>query len=127
MKTILVVDDNPQVRTSLCTLLQRQYPETRIMSVPNGQQALFAALAERPGVIVLDGEMPIMNGYEAAHRLRQMPRTSSISLVAYTGEQEANAIVSGLRRLCDACLSKGASDSQIMTTMGPLHDRLSER
>ena len=119
MKTILVVDDNPQVRQALCELLKRQYPQLRILAVPNGQEALFMALSENPGVIVLDGEMPIMNGYEAAHRLRQMPRTQRIPLVAYTGEQEANAIVSGLRRLCDAYLPKSASDSQIMSTMAP--------
>ena len=113
MKTILVVDGNEEVRQSMSRLLRQEYPETRVIAVPNGQEAVFLALYEELGVILMGADMPIMNGYEAAHKLRHMPRTSQIPLVALTKEQDSTSIASGLRRLCDAFLAPSPSGTQI--------------
>ena len=120
MKTILVVDGNAEVRRNFSQLLRQHYQHTRVLAAPNGQEALFLALYEELAVIFMGGEMPIMNGYEAAHRLRQMPRTSNIPLVALTKEQDCASIARGLRRLCDAFLPLSASDTQIVNTVASL-------
>lgn len=80
---VLVVDDNPDAAESLALLLRAVGHDVRVAW--NGLDALAAARERRPDVVLLDLGMPCMNGYEAAHRLREDPAMQSAMLVAVTG------------------------------------------
>lgn len=80
---ILVVDDNQDSATSLATLLQLGGHETH--TAFDGFEAVQAAGALQPDVILLDIGLPILDGYEAARRIRAQPWGRSIVLVALTG------------------------------------------
>ena len=80
---ILVVDDNPDAAESLALVLQGAGHEVRVAG--DGLDALEAARASRPEVVLLDLGMPGMNGFEAAHRLQADPSACPDLLVALTG------------------------------------------
>ena len=82
-RRILVVDDNPDSATSLAMLLQLTGNETHIAH--DGLEAVDAAAAFRPDVVLLDIGLPKLNGYEAARRIREQPSGNKMVLVALTG------------------------------------------
>lgn len=71
MKT-LVVDDNPTARQGLCLLLQMNAGMTRVYQATGGYEALVLARRLRPDLVLLDLQMPGMDGLEVARQLRQM-------------------------------------------------------
>ena len=88
---ILVVDDNQDAAQSVTTFLELEGHVAR--SAADGIAALEAAAAFTPDVVVLDIGLPLLNGYEVARRLRQLPATRGALLLALTGygQQEDRA------------------------------------
>jgi CheY-like chemotaxis protein len=82
-RRILVVDDERISATSLNKVLQIEGYVTRMAH--DGLEALHAAEAFRPHVVLLDIGLPKMNGDEVAHRLRQQPWGGGMVLIALTG------------------------------------------
>jgi two-component system CheB/CheR fusion protein len=80
---ILVADDNADAADSLTTLLSLVGND--VQTARDGQEAVEAAQAFQPEVVLLDIGMPRLNGYEACRRLRQQPRGDEILLIALTG------------------------------------------
>ncbi len=82
-RRILVVDDNADSATSLALLLRRMGHE--IQTAHDGLEAVLAAAAFRPQVILLDIGLPKMNGYEVAKRIREQPSQDRVAIIALTG------------------------------------------
>ena len=80
---ILVVDDSADCRDSLATMLQMDGNDVR--TAPNGAAALEVAASFEPEIVLLDLRMPVMDGYEAARRLRAEPHSKDAILIAVTG------------------------------------------
>jgi len=80
---ILVVDDNTDAAESLSLLLQLNAHEIR--TATNGRDALLIAQEFKPDIGFLDIGMPGMTGFELASRLRAMPETAGMTLIAVTG------------------------------------------
>jgi CheY-like chemotaxis protein len=78
-----VVDDNRDSTASLTLLLQLTGHETN--AAYDGLEAVEAAAAFRPDVILLDIGLPKLNGYEACRRIRELPCGKDVMLVALTG------------------------------------------
>ena len=76
---ILLVDDTPNNLRLLSELLSAQGYKVR--SVTNGQTALKAALAKLPDIILLDINMPVMNGYEVCEKLKSEEITRVIPVI----------------------------------------------
>jgi CheY-like chemotaxis protein len=82
-KRILVVDDNLDSAESLTMLLELTGNETH--AAYDGLEAVEAAAAFRPDVILLDIGLPELNGYDVARKIREQSWGQSIVLVALTG------------------------------------------
>jgi CheY-like chemotaxis protein len=80
---ILVADDNSDSVETMALLLEFMGHEVR--TAGDGQQAVEAAEAFRPAVVLLDIGMPRMNGYEAARAIRREPWGQGMLLIALTG------------------------------------------
>jgi PAS domain S-box-containing protein len=80
---ILVVDDNEDAASSLALLLELGGHEVR--TAHDGAEALAVAAEFRPGVVLMDLGMPVLNGYDAARRIRAEPWGDGMILVAVTG------------------------------------------
>jgi len=91
-KKILIVEDNEQNLYLETFLLEKQGYD--VVQALNGQQGLEMAASEHPDLILLDIQLPVMDGYKVATRLKQAKETQSIPIVAVTsyamaGEREA--------------------------------------
>lgn len=82
MDKILVVDDEKSIRRLLKTVLTSA--EYDVIEAANGEQGFKAALDEKPDLIIADIMMPIKDGYELAHDLRNNPATASIPIIMLT-------------------------------------------
>jgi PAS domain S-box-containing protein len=82
-RRVLVVDDNIDAAESLTLLLQSAGHET--LMAHDGIEAVEAAAAFHPDMVLLDIGLPRLNGYEAARRIRAQPENDSLVLAALTG------------------------------------------
>ncbi len=82
-RRILVVDDEHNLADMLALLLGLWGHEALVAY--DGPSALAVASANPPDVVLLDIDLPDMNGYDLARRLRQLPEMSMALLVAITG------------------------------------------
>ena len=80
---MLIADDNADAADSLAFLLGLMGNEVR--TAYDGEQAVAAAEAMRPDVVMLDIGMPKLNGYEACRRIRQQPWSRRMCVLALTG------------------------------------------
>ena len=80
---VLVVDDNEDALRTITLMMQSVGHET--CTARNGLEAVEVAEKFRPEVILMDLGMPILNGYEAAKRLREKPWGKEIRIIALTG------------------------------------------
>ncbi len=98
---ILVADDSDVMRTTLVALFRMARPEAEVFEATDGHSAVSLAIEHEPDVIVLDGEMPHMNGFQAAQRLRAMAKTARIPLIGISAETTENPVVLGLQKMCN--------------------------
>jgi PAS domain S-box-containing protein len=106
---VLVVDDDEFNR-----LVLRRYlpsPPLTVAMAVNGRAALEAARADWPDVVLLDLEMPVMDGYEAAAKLREMERAGGrkrLSIIAISSNDDEAIVQRALAAGCDHYLVKPA-------------------
>jgi CheY-like chemotaxis protein len=84
---ILVVDDMPDNLKVLVAMLKKA--KYKVRSVLNGEMALTAARAALPDLILLDINMPIMDGYEVCEALKADPKLSDIPVIFITALGES--------------------------------------
>lgn len=86
LKKVLVVDDDESIRLFVAGIMEAEGWEA--IEALNGQQALDRAEAEEPDLIVLDVNMPVMDGFTAFKRLRESPFTAKIPIIMLTAFNE---------------------------------------
>ncbi len=80
---ILIVDDDPQNLELILEYLSDKPDE--LLYAPNGKKALELAREEVPDLILMDWEMPVLNGIEAVEELQKDPLTQKIPIIITTG------------------------------------------
>jgi len=86
---VLIVDDTPTNIGVLVGVLKQDAYRTKVAT--NGERALLIAAAdERPDLILLDVEMPGLDGYEVCRRLKADPSTREIPVIFITGRTDAD-------------------------------------
>jgi DNA-binding NarL/FixJ family response regulator len=91
----LLVDDQPLFRRAIATLIGEQPEFTVVGEAANGLEAIEQAKALSPDLIVMDVEMPVMNGVEAVRILRdQLP---SVKIVVLTVSESEDYLLDAIR------------------------------
>jgi two-component system sensor histidine kinase/response regulator len=106
---ILIVDDNPNnLRLLIAILQERGY---QIRPANNGVRALSTAKKQKPDLILLDINMPEMDGYEVCRQLKADPDTADIPVLFISANDELHDKVKGFEvgggRLYLQALSRG--------------------
>ncbi|MGV8919924.1 MAG: SpoIIE family protein phosphatase [Pseudomonas sp.] len=97
---VLIADDNASDRLLLATIVRRQ--GHRVLSASNGQEAVALFEKERPQLVLMDALMPVMDGFEAARRIKQSAGESLVPIIFLTSLSESEALV--------RCLDAGGDD-----------------
>ena len=103
-KKILIVEDNPQNMRLLEMLLGAK--GYTLLKAIDGEEAVNLATSERPDLIIMDIQLPKMNGLEATRQLRQSPDFSHTPIIAITAYAMKGDREKFLEAGCDAYLSK---------------------
>jgi two-component system, cell cycle response regulator DivK len=82
MKRIVVVDDNAASRELIREVLDS--PDNQILEAADGLEALDLILASDPDLVLLDIQLPRLDGYSVVRQLRQDPRFVKLKIVAVT-------------------------------------------
>lgn len=115
MAKILYVEDNPQnMRLVRKILVAAGY---EVIEAINGLSGIAAAETEKPDLILMDVNLPDINGLEATTRLKANPPVASIPIIALTanamhGDRE-NCLAAG----CDGYLAKPVMKNELLNTV----------
>ena len=92
-KSILIVDDEPICIKFYISALQSDYS---LYVAKDGQSAINIAEKNTPDLILLDLEMPVMNGFEVITNLKMLDSTKDIPVIFVTGYNGSDTIIKGL-------------------------------
>ena len=111
-KRILVVEDQEDNRQILRDLLTSVGYE--LIEAVDGEQGVAAATAQHPDLILMDIQLPVLDGYEATRRIKADPKLKHVPIIVITsyalsGDEE-KARLAG----CDAYVSKPFSPRQLL-------------
>jgi len=101
---VLVVEDNDDSVFMLKSVLGRK--GYRVVEAWDGKQAIEVAEAEKLGLILLDLQLPRLNGLGVIHRLRQNPNLLNVPIVIITGQDPEKYRSSAIAEGCDDFLLK---------------------
>lgn len=93
---ILIVDDTVKNLQILCEILSEE-DDYRVNVARNGKEALEIAQKVKFDLILLDIQMPIMDGYEACEKLKANPETADIPIIFLTAQTDKESIVRGFQ------------------------------
>jgi two-component system chemotaxis response regulator CheY len=119
---ILVVDDDAMIRKLITTTLQ-DVAGFRLREAGNGQEALEAAVQDRPRIVFLDYDMPLLDGVETCRRLRSDPVTADATIVMLTGMSDRPAQDRAISAGADLFLTKPFSPLRLLRLVDDLGTR----
>lgn len=115
-KKILVVEDSPTQALHMQTLLEQE--GLAVLLAPDGQAGLEMARRFCPDLIVLDVQMPGMNGFQVCRQLKSNPATEDIPIIMFTRHDEQEAVVLGLQTGAVDYIPKDAfADAVLLETL----------
>jgi PAS domain S-box-containing protein len=116
MPTILAIDDKRDNLTTITALLKQLMPDCTVITAQSGSEGIEKALAAQPDAVLLDINMPGMDGFETCRRLKADSRTQPIPVVMVTAvRSDAPSRVKGLDLGADAFLSKPIDEHELVS------------
>ena len=115
-KTVLVVEDQEDNRQILRDLLGSA--GVRMVEAHDGQQAVAMAQSERPDLILMDIQLPLVDGYEATRRIKRDPALKHIPIIAVTSYALSGDEKRALEAGCDAYIAKPYSTRHLLAKIG---------
>ncbi len=118
MAKILYVEDNEDNVYMLTRRLRRNGHE--VIVAADGEQCLAIARAEAPALILMDLSLPVMDGWEATRRLKAMPATRDIPIIALSAHVMAGDKEKALAAGCDDYDTKPVDLPRLLEKMAAL-------
>ena len=117
-KRILIADDHEMLRRGVCTALQKQTGWELCGEAVNGREAVEKATRLQPDLVIMDVEMPVLNGLAAAREiLRNCPQTKILIFTVHESDQIVKDIyAAGVH----ACLSKDKGGRDLLRVVREL-------
>ena len=111
-KRILVVEDQEDARRILRDLLSRAGFD--LIEAENGEDAVASAQTNRPDLILMDIQLPLLDGYEATRRIKADPDLKAIPIIVVTSYALSGDEEKARRAGCDDYVAKPFSPRQLL-------------
>ncbi len=102
--TVLIVDDQPDIRELLRYSLQSR--GLNVAEAVNGREAVELAAQVHPGLILMDLSMPVLDGFEATRQISSQPAMKGIPIVAVSAFCDSHNRHKAIEAGCVDCVSK---------------------
>lgn len=112
---VLIADDHPVVRRGMSALLSSLAGVEVVAEAATGEEAVREAQLSRPDVVVMDIQMPTLDGVEATRRLTAL--LPDVAVLVVTMFEDDETVVSAMRAGARGYLLKGARQEEILTTL----------
>lgn len=116
---LMIVDDQPLIRRGLAMMLDTEPDIEIVATAKDGEQAIEKALETEPDVIVMDLQMPGINGVDATREITsQQPGTRVVVLTTFDHD---DLVFDAIRAGAQAYLLKDASEIDVLSTIKAVH------
>ena len=115
MSTILIVEDNPKNMKLARDVLQAKGYTT--LEAVNGEEGVRLALQHKPDLVLMDIQLPDINGIEAFRRIRANAETAAVPIVAFTASVTANDLSRIDQAGFDAFIGKPINIKEFVATV----------
>lgn len=88
--TILIVDDNKEIVRAIGQELKSKNPDFIMINASNGETGVEVAKSQQPDLIIMDWDMPVMNGIEAIRQIKNRETISEIPIIMATGQMTSS-------------------------------------
>ena len=116
MTKLLYVEDNDDNVYMLKMRLELR-DDFEVVTAENGERGCEMAVVERPDIILMDLEMPIVDGWEATRRLKSNPETRDIPVIAFSAHALAGEREKALAAGCDEFETKPIEFDRLVATI----------
>ena len=116
MTKVLYVEDNDD-NVYMLKMRLELLDDFEVVTAEDGEKGCAMALAERPDIILMDLEMPLVDGWEATRRLKADPQTRDIPVIALSAHALAGAREKALAAGCDEFDTKPVEFDRLVATM----------
>ncbi len=110
---IVIADDHPMVRQGLRGVLGHHAGLTIVAEVGDGEAAVAAVAEHHPDVVLMDIQMPTLDGIEATRRIKQLQ--PAVVVLVLTMYEDDDSVLSALRAGASGYLLKGAEQEEIVS------------
>ena len=119
MPSVLIVDDDPSIRKLVATTLE-DVAGFELVEAADGDEALELAREEAPAIVLLDIDMPGIDGFEACRRLRAEPQTADATVVMLTAAADEEAERAAEEAGADLFITKPFSPLELLRLVDDL-------
>ena len=116
MTKLLYVEDNDD-NVYMLKMRLELLGDFEVVTAENGERGCEMAVTERPDIILMDLQMPVMDGWEAARQLKSMPETSDIPVVGLSAHALAGERDKALAAGCDEFDTKPIEFERLVATI----------
>jgi DNA-binding response OmpR family regulator/cellulose biosynthesis protein BcsQ len=109
---ILVIDDHDATRELIESILSRRGYTVRCAD--SGAQGLVLVDEETPDLVLLDYNMPVMDGFEVLEKIRKKPKSAHLPVIMFTAKSEASTKLTGFDLGADDFLTKPTSPKELL-------------
>ena len=121
-RTILLVEDDDDTRRVYSVMLS--HAGFRVVEAANGPDAVRSALEETPDLILMDMNLPMLDGWEAARRIRSDARAGSTPLLAFSALIDSTADLRHDATLFDGFIAKPVRPGELVRRVAAYVDLL---
>ncbi len=116
-KIVLLVEDDEDNRDLVSFVIARSRLDVSLEVAENGQEAIDKALAHTPSLILMDMQMPVMDGWHAVPILKADDRTKDIPVIAFTAQAKPEDKQRAREMGCSDYYTKPMDPEELLTLM----------
>jgi CheY-like chemotaxis protein len=113
-KVVLLVEDDEDNRDLVSFVIARSRMDVELELAENGQEAIEKALQKPPDLILMDMQMPVMDGWHAVPILKSDDRTKKVPIIAFTAQAKPEDKLRAREIGCDEHYSKPMDPEELL-------------